>query len=90
MTDSGGIQEEASYLGKPLLILRDKTERPEVLESNGAILVGPDKDKIIDTFERVINDQSLLNKMSRPSTIFGDGYASKVILEEIVNYFSRC
>jgi len=90
MTDSGGIQEEASYLGKPLLILRDKTERPEVLESNGAILVGTDKDKIIDTFERVINDQSLLNKMSRPSTIFGDGYASKVILEEIVNYFSRC
>jgi UDP-N-acetylglucosamine 2-epimerase len=88
ITDSGGIQEEASYLGKPLLILRDKTERPEVLDSNRAVLVGTNKDKIIDTFERVINDRSLLNQMSMPSTIFGDGYASKVILEEIVKHFS--
>jgi len=87
LSDSGGIQEETSFLGKPLIILRDKTERQEVLESNFALLVGTDVTKIIKAFDEIVNNKFLYEKMSKSSDVFGHGYASKIITQVITNYF---
>jgi UDP-N-acetylglucosamine 2-epimerase (non-hydrolysing) len=81
MTDSGGIQEEASYLGIPILILRDKTERQELLESSQAVLVGTNPSKIISGFVKLINLEYTMPNEAKGSNIFGDGYASKRIID---------
>lgn len=80
LTDSGGIQEEAPYLGKPLLILRDITERPEVLASGNGKLVGCDIDIIVSEVEKLLNDSSYYAMMGKISKIYGDGKASKKIV----------
>lgn len=81
MTDSGGIQEEAPSLNKPIIVLRDTTERPEGIINGCAILAGTNTEKIIDCFYKVINDQNLYELMSNASNPYGDGYSSKKIVD---------
>ncbi len=85
ITDSGGVQEEAPSLGKPVLVMRDTTERPEAVEAGTVILVGTDKDKIITETLRLLNDKALYAKMSTLHNPYGDGKACEKIVEFIEN-----
>jgi UDP-N-acetylglucosamine 2-epimerase (non-hydrolysing) len=76
LSDSGGIQEEAPALGTPLLVLRDKTERPEAIASRNAKLVGTSKERIIAETRRLLNDPWERASMSRRAYPFGDGRAA--------------
>lgn len=89
MSDSGGLQEEAPHLGKPVLVLRDVTERPEAVEAGTVKLVGTDKDTIIREANLLINNEDYYNKMSRAINPYGDGVASKRIVDSIMNYFGK-
>jgi UDP-N-acetylglucosamine 2-epimerase (non-hydrolysing) len=80
MSDSGGIQEEASTLGKPVIILRESTERPEVLESGYGFLTKDDFDKITDVFSKLHANNNEFKDLARKSNPFGDGKASERIL----------
>jgi UDP-N-acetylglucosamine 2-epimerase (non-hydrolysing) len=85
LSDSGGIQEEAPALGVPLLVLRDKTERPEGIAAGSAILVGTDRRRIVAEARSLLGDCAALATMARPSFPFGDGRAGPriaVIIEE--------
>ena len=84
MTDSGGIQEESPTYQKPVLILRDVTERPEVVEAGCGILVGTDKAKIIKAFSQLMDDSFYYQQHAEVENPFGDGHASERILEQIV------
>ena len=79
LTDSGGIQEEAPALGKPVLVLRDKTERPEAVEAGTARLVGTDTKKIVATTEQLLASKQEYNKIAMVKNPFGDGKASQDI-----------
>lgn len=81
LTDSGGIQEEACALGRPTLVLREVTERPEAVSAGSAMVVGTDPDRIIERAEQVANDPVLYARMARPRTVFGDGFASERIVQ---------
>jgi UDP-N-acetylglucosamine 2-epimerase (non-hydrolysing) len=81
LTDSGGIQEEAPSLGKPVLVLRTETERPEGIEAGVAKLVGPYEDKIVEETEKLIYNIDDYNKMAQATNPYGDGNASKRIVE---------
>ena len=85
LTDSGGIQEEAPSLGKPVLVMRDTTERPEAVDAGTVILVGTNFQKIIDECQSLLNDNKRLKKMSELHNPYGDGLASKRIVESIIN-----
>ncbi|MFU7516937.1 non-hydrolyzing UDP-N-acetylglucosamine 2-epimerase [Clostridium sp. HCS.1] len=87
MTDSGGLQEEAPHLGKPVLVLRDVTERPEAVEYGTVKLVGTDIEKIVSEANSLIRDENQYLKMSKAANPYGDGYASKRIVDIIENYF---
>jgi UDP-N-acetylglucosamine 2-epimerase (non-hydrolysing) len=78
-TDSGGVQEEAPALGKPVLVFRDVTERPEAVEAGGVILVGSDPDKFHLETERLWNDAAVYASMARPRFPYGDGRAAERI-----------
>ncbi len=80
LTDSGGIQEEAPGLGKPVLVMRDTTERPEALKAGTVKLVGSDYNKIISEVSSLIEDESAYEKMSRAVNPYGDGMASQRIV----------
>ena len=88
MTDSGGLQEEAPHLGKPVLVLRDVTERPEAVEYGTVKLVGTDIDKIVSNANALINNEEEYLKMSKAANPYGDGFASKRIADIIENYFN--
>jgi UDP-N-acetylglucosamine 2-epimerase (non-hydrolysing) len=79
LSDSGGIQEEAPALGVPLLVLRDKTERPEGLECGNARLVGTDRERIVEEVMRLLDQPAALAAMSRRSFPYGDGHAASRI-----------
>jgi UDP-N-acetylglucosamine 2-epimerase (non-hydrolysing) len=81
ITDSGGIQEEAPSLGKPVLVMRDTTERPEAVESGTVLLVGTDTEKIVNETVRLIEDASHYEKMSAAHNPYGDGLAAKRIVQ---------
>ncbi|MBK43246.1 MAG: UDP-N-acetylglucosamine 2-epimerase (non-hydrolyzing) [Flavobacteriaceae bacterium] len=85
ITDSGGIQEEAPSLGKPVLVIRDKTERPEAIDSGTAILVGTQPEMILSEVKRIINKQEVYNKMANLKNPYGDGKASKKIVSHIMS-----
>ena len=81
LTDSGGVQEEGPALGKPVLVMREVTERPEAIDSGAAVLVGTDRDQIVHHVEELINDHARYDQMARGSSLFGDGRASARIVE---------
>jgi len=81
MTDSGGIQEEAPTFGKPVMILRDTTERLEIVDAGIGYLVGNDEERIIEVFSRIYEDEDAYKAISKISNPFGDGKASERILE---------
>jgi UDP-N-acetylglucosamine 2-epimerase (non-hydrolysing) len=85
LTDSGGIQEEAPALGKPVLVLRDKTERPEAVESGTAKLIGPNRDSIISETEKLLHDKDEYSKMSRAVSPYGDGHAAERIVKVLLS-----
>ena len=85
ITDSGGIQEEAPSLGKPVLVVRDKTERPEAIDSGTAILVGTQPEMILSEVKRIITKQEVYNKMANLKNPYGDGKASKKIVNHIMS-----
>lgn len=87
MTDSGGLQEEAPHLGKPVLVLRDVTERPEAVEAGTVKLVGTDINNIIQNANELINDETVYNTMSRAINPYGDGEAAERICHSILYYF---
>lgn len=81
LTDSGGIQEEAPSLGKPVLVMRDTTERPEGIEAGTLKLVGTDEEVIYTEFKRLLTDRDEYEKMSKATNPYGDGYACTRIAE---------
>lgn len=81
LTDSGGIQEEAPSLGKPVLVMRDTTERPEGIAAGTLKLVGTDEDVIYRNFTELLDDKTAYDKMSKASNPYGDGFASKRIAD---------
>jgi len=89
LTDSGGIQEEAPILGKPVLILRKVTERPEAVEGGSALLVGTEKDKIVFWTEKLLRDEALYKSMSQSRYIFGDGKAAERMVGILLNHFEN-
>ena len=80
LTDSGGIQEEAPGLGKPVLVMRDTTERPEALASGTVHLVGTDYDKIVNEVSTLLEDSAAYEKMSKAVNPYGDGKACNRIV----------
>lgn len=89
MTDSGGIQEEAPALGKPVIVLRNETERPEAVEAGTVKLVGIVKEDIVTEANRLIRDKELYELMSKAVNPYGDGLASQRIVKLIGNYFNK-
>lgn len=81
MTDSGGIQEEAPSLGKPVLVMRDTTERPEGVKAGTLRLVGTDEDVIYKNFKLLLENEAEYKKMSEASNPYGDGFASRRIAD---------
>lgn len=87
LTDSGGIQEEAPALQKPVLVLREKTERVESLQSGNAKLVGHNTKTIVEEVEKLLHDSSYYQSMAKLSYVYGDGQSSRRILEHILNSY---
>lgn len=83
LTDSGGIQEEAPGLGKPVLVMRDTTERPEALEAGTVKLVGTDYDNIVNEVSRLLDDEVYYDKMSKAVNPYGDGRSCRRIVKEL-------
>lgn len=84
ITDSGGIQEEAPSLGKPVLVMRDVTERPEAVDAGTVRLVGTDPARIVSQTQLLLDDQSHYDTMSRAHNPYGDGKASERIIQELI------
>jgi UDP-N-acetylglucosamine 2-epimerase (non-hydrolysing) len=85
LTDSGGIQEEAPALGKPVVVMRNTTERPEAVSAGTVVLVGTDKNKIVDTIDSLLNDKDRYREMSMAHNPYGDGTASEKIINQIID-----
>lgn len=86
MSDSGGMQEEAPALGRPLLVLRSTTERPEVLETGGAVLTGTEEEDIFTAAHRLLTDGELYQRMARASFPFGRGNAARAIVDALQRF----
>ena len=84
LTDSGGIQEEAPSLGKPVLVIRNTTERPEAVEAGTVKLVGTDVNNIVDNLNELLTNSKLYEEISFAHNPYGDGNASKKILSYIL------
>ena len=87
ITDSGGVQEEAPALGKPVLVLREKTERPEAVHENVAKLVGNNYERIVTETQRLLDDKNVYCEMSRGASPYGDGHASERIVRILREHF---
>jgi UDP-N-acetylglucosamine 2-epimerase (non-hydrolysing) len=83
ITDSGGVQEEAPSLGKPVLVMRDTTERPEAVEAGTVKLVGTDAEKIVNEAKKLLVDKEAYDSMSRAHNPYGDGKASGRIIKAL-------
>lgn len=89
MTDSGGVQEEAPSLGKPVLVLRKETERPEGVQAGTLRLVGTDKETIKSAMRELLGDRECYNRMARAQNPYGDGCASERITQALAYHFGR-
>ena len=89
MSDSGGVQEEAPSLGKPVLVLRDTTERPEGIDAGTLKLVGTDEDNIYNEAKILLTDSNAYDAMSKASNPYGDGHASERIVDAIVKRYTK-
>lgn len=89
LTDSGGVQEEAPSLGKPVLVLRDTTERPEGITAGTLKLVGTDEETIYNETKKLLTNKDEYSKMAHASNPYGDGNASKRIVDAIIERFSK-
>lgn len=87
LTDSGGLQEEAPALGKPVLVLRDTTERPEAISAGTVKLIGTEKSKIVKEANILLNNREKYRKMANAVNPYGDGFAAKRIVESILYYY---
>lgn len=87
LTDSGGVQEEAPSLGKPVLVMRDTTERPEAVDAGTVKLVGTDRQAIVDEVSKLLEDPSAYADMSRAHNPYGDGKATERHIQALENYF---
>ena len=83
LTDSGGVQEEAPSLGKPVLVMRETTERPEAVEAGTVKLVGTDVDLIVDTANTLLDDSGAYDAMSFAHNPYGDGQAAQRIVQVV-------
>lgn len=88
LTDSGGVQEEAPSLGKPVLVMRDTTERPEGIAMKATILVGVDTESIYHHVYQLLSNPADYARMSKPINLYGDGQAAKRIVQRIHQYFN--
>ena len=86
LTDSGGIQEEGPSLGKPILVMREKTERPEAVEAGTVKLVGTDEEKIVSQACLLLDNAEERRRMSRVHNPYGDGQASRRIADAIAGF----
>jgi UDP-N-acetylglucosamine 2-epimerase (non-hydrolysing) len=89
VTDSGGVQEEGPSLGKPILVMREKTERPEAVAAGTVRLVGTDEEKIVREISNLLNDREMYSTMARVHNPYGDGRASMRITELIHSFLKR-
>lgn len=89
LTDSGGIQEEAPSLGKPVLVMRDTTERPEGVKAGTLKLVGTDENQIYQSFKELLENEVAYQKMSQASNPYGDGFASQRIADIIIEKLKK-
>ena len=89
LTDSGGIQEEAPSLGKPVLVLRNTTERPEAVEAGTVRLIGTDRDRVYEETKRLLTDKAAYDAMSNAVNPYGDGQASRRIVQAILYTFGN-
>jgi UDP-N-acetylglucosamine 2-epimerase (non-hydrolysing) len=87
VTDSGGVQEEAPTLGKPVLVLRDKTERPEAVEAGVVKVIGTDEERIVAEVARLLTDKDAYCAMQRPINPYGDGHAARRIRQALLHFF---
>lgn len=90
LTDSGGVQEEAPALGKPVLVLRDETERPEAVEQGVVKLVGPNYEAIVIGVQRLLDDEAAYRTMARGVSPYGDGHAAERIVKTLQEHFAGC
>ena len=88
LTDSGGVQEEAPSLGKPVLVMRDTTERPEGVAAGTAILTGPNAPTIVEHATRLLTDEAAYRAMANATNPYGDGHAAERIVGRIRRHFS--
>ena len=88
LTDSGGVQEEAPSLGKPVLVMRDTTERPEGIEAGTALLTGPHAARIVEHAARLLDDDGAYRAMARGVNPYGDGHAAERIVRRVRQYLS--
>ena len=87
LTDSGGLQEEAPSLGKPVLVLRNETERPEAVKAGTVKLAGTNEVKIVELAIQLLDDENEYSKMSKAVNPYGDGRASERIVQALLYYF---
>jgi UDP-N-acetylglucosamine 2-epimerase (non-hydrolysing) len=87
LTDSGGVQEEAPSLGKPVLVLRDETERPEAVECGTVKLVGSKTDKIVNTVQELLDSEEKYRQMATAANPYGDGMASERVARVLMKHF---
>ena len=89
MTDSGGIQEEAPALGKPVLVLRRETERPEAVEAGTVKLAGTETDAILSLAQELLDSQEAYDAMAKAVNPYGDGHACPRIAQAILHHFGK-
>jgi UDP-N-acetylglucosamine 2-epimerase (non-hydrolysing) len=87
LSDSGGVQEEGPSLGKPVLVMRETTERPEALEAGTVALVGTDEDRVVQAVSALIEDRAAYNRMARALNPYGDGHAAQRTVQAMAHHF---
>jgi UDP-N-acetylglucosamine 2-epimerase (non-hydrolysing) len=88
LTDSGGVQEEAPSLGKPVLVMRDTTERPEAITAGTAKLIGTEREDIVKNAVALVTNEALYNQMAMTKNPFGEGDAAEKIVQHTLAYFN--